>query len=116
MLDFGFFVKDIMVKVTNPVARYDKVARIPVAVGFKQRDKTWVNEWMDVVVFPDLFQAIELVEKGDRIKVSGRLQLSEYTNKSGEVKKQWSIIADSVSSDKQGEDRPKTADYGEIPF
>jgi len=35
--------------------------------------------------------------KGDRVKVSGRVTVSNWTNKEGETKEQWSILADEIS-------------------
>ena len=111
MDEFGFMAKQVKVKVTNAVKKFDKVWRIPCSMGFKQQDKTYVNEWVDLVVFSDLFETCEGIEKGDQLTVFGRLTLSEYTDKQGEKKKSWSILCSEIRTDK-----PKAVDYEQPPL
>ena len=116
MADFGIFAQDMMLKVTNTIYRADNFWKIPCSAGFKQRDKNYVNEWFDVLVFSDNFQKADLIEKGDKIKVSGRVNLTEWADKTGNKKKSWQILASDIRTDKpQGEDRPKTT-QDDIPF
>lgn len=99
--EFGFYARNALLKVTNEVFKSESLWKIPCSMWFKQRDKTYVNEWVDVLVFPDLFKDAENIQKGDKIKVFGRLTLSEWTSKSGEKKKTWQILASEIRTDKQ---------------
>jgi len=96
MNDFGIFAKDQLAKVTMDTGKYGKIIKVPVSIGWKNKD-VWTNEFFDVIVFEKLWPVAETISKGDKIKVSGRLQLSEWTNKTGTTKKQWSILADELS-------------------
>jgi hypothetical protein len=116
MEEFGIFAKQLKVKVSNAVKKFDKVWRIPCSMGFKQQDKTYVNEWVDLVVFSDLFQDCEGIEKGDYLTVFGRLTLTEWSDKKGDKKKSWQILCSEIRTDK-----PKAVDreqppLEEIPF
>jgi hypothetical protein len=108
MNDFGIFAKDLMCKVTLEPTHRETVTSIPCSVGFKQKDGTWVNEFMDVVLFKDNFGLDDGIQKGDKIKVSGRMNLSEYKEK-----KKWSIFADEIKTDKKQESAPLDDD---IPY
>lgn len=115
MEEFGIFAKQLKVKVTNAIKKFDKVWRIPCSMGFRQQDKTYVNEWVDLVVFSDLFDTCEGIEKGDQLTVFGRLTLSEYTDKKGEKKKSWQILCSEIRSDKKPIDREQVP-ITEVPF
>lgn len=116
MEEFGIYAKQLKVKVTNAIKKFDKVWRIPCSMGFRQQDKTYVNEWIDLVVFSDLFQDCEGIEKGDYLTVFGRLTLSEYTDKQGDKKKSWSILCSEIRTDKpKGQDREQPP-LEDIPF
>lgn len=91
MSDFGVFAQDLLCKVTIEPTHREKVTSIPCSVGFKQKDGEWVNEFMDVLLFKKTFHLDDGIQKGDKIKVSGRMNLSEY-----EGKKKWSIYADKL--------------------
>ena len=101
MEEFGIYAKQLKCKVTNAIKKFDRAWRIPCSIGFKQQDKTYVNEWMDVIVFQDLIPKCELIEKGDTITVFGRLTLSEYTDKKGDKKKNWQILCSEIRTDKK---------------
>ena len=116
MEEFGFFAKDVLLKVTNEVYKSDKFLKIPCSAGFKQRDKSYVNEWFDVMVFEDNFLKAAGIEKGDKIKVSGRLSLSEWTSKSGEKKKSWQILASDIVTDKPQGVPAQSAPIEDVPF
>ena len=111
MEEFGIFAKQLKVKVTNAIKKFDKVWRIPCSMGFRQQNKTYVNEWVDLVVFSDLFDTCEGIEKGDQLTVFGRLTLSEYTDKQGDKKKSWSILCSEIRTDK-----PKAVDREQPPI
>jgi single-stranded DNA-binding protein len=95
---FGIFAVNQKLKVTNDIKDAGKVLIIPCSMGFRQQDKTWVNEWVDVVVFNGMNHEIAKgIRKGDHITVSGRLMMKEYNSK-----KSWQILADELS----GEEAP----------
>jgi single-stranded DNA-binding protein len=101
---FGLFAESVFVKVTNEPKDFEKLVKLPCSMGAKQKDGTWANQWVDVIFF-DKKLAKEIV-KGDKFKVSGRLTFSEWTNKAGEKKKQWAILADSIITDTEDIDNP----------
>jgi hypothetical protein len=115
MPEFGIFAKDLMCKVTIEPTRKDKVINIPCGIGFKQKDGTWVNEFVEVVLFAPNFHMDTGIKKGDKIKVSGRMNLSEYKDK-----KKWSIFADEIKTEGQQDSGQAPLDDvpldGEIPF
>lgn len=115
MEEFGLFAKQLKVKVTNEIKKFDRAWRIPCSMGFRQQDKTYVNEWIDLVVFQDLIPQCEGIEKGDYLTVFGRLTLTEYTDKKGEKKKSWQILCSEIRSDKKPIDREQVP-ITEVPF
>ena len=115
MDEFGIFAKQLKVKVSNAVKKFDKVWRIPCSMGFKQSDKTYVNEWIDLVVFQDLIPECEGIEKGDQLTVFGRLTLTEWSDKKGDKKKSWQILCSEIRSDKKPIDREQVP-ITEVPF
>ena len=96
-MKYGFYATDVYAKITDTIRESGKVKRVPVVIGFKQYDATWVNKYFTIVVFEKNFEIIENMGKGDRVKVSGRVTVSNWTNKEGETKEQWSILADEIS-------------------
>ena len=115
MEEFGIFAKQLKVKVTNDVKKYDKLWVIPCAMGFKQDKKVdgkdvYVNEWVDVLVYPEQWGDAECIQKKDMITVFGRLVLSEWQDK-----KKWAIKASEIRSDKKPIDREQVP-ITEVPF
>ena len=102
---FGIFAINLKCKMVGDkgVQTYDKMRKISTSIGFKQKDKTWVNEWLSLVIFDTDIDTEGLV-KGDTLKVSGRISLSEWTNKAGEKKKDWSCFVEELTKD--GESNP----------
>ena len=90
--DFGIFAKDLRLKVTNNVKQAGKVIIIPCQMGFKQQDGSWVNEWVDLVVFQggNYTPAMSVI-KGDSITVNGRMVLKSWNDK-----KSWNILCDGL--------------------
>jgi single-stranded DNA-binding protein len=87
---FGIFAQDLKIRVTNNIKQAGKVTIIPCSMGFQQQDKTYANEWVDVKVFAGQFQDLAIaVQKGDQIKVNGRMTMSQYNDK-----KSWQILCD----------------------
>ena len=119
MSDFGIFAQDQILKVTNDVKRFDRVHRVPCQIGFKDRQSgKWANEWMEVIAFTDLFDVTDKILKGDKVTVSGRVNMREW-----EGKKSWEILANRIEIAGQGQPTPQGAnhetdvpDYGEPPF
>jgi single-strand DNA-binding protein len=61
------------------------------------KDDQKKTSWYDIVVFGDQAEAVvENIGKGDRIMVSGRLQVEDYEKKDGSKGKRVEIIADAV--------------------
>lgn len=97
---YGFLVVDQKAKVTMPVKVLEKLTKIPVSIGFKQWNKSWENVFMDIVVFPSDAEAAataQTLQKGDRIKVSGKFNISRYKDK-----EQYSIIANKLEVESTG--------------
>jgi single-stranded DNA-binding protein len=92
--DFGIFARDLRLKVTNNIKQAGKVIIIPCQMGFKQQDGSWVNEWVDLVVFQGSNYDLALsVDKGATINASGRFVLKEYQGK-----KSWQILCDHLEA------------------
>jgi hypothetical protein len=116
---FGIFAESVRVKVTNePRMAGEKARVIPGQVGFRQRDKSYVNEWFDVIIFQGSGLMDTEIKKGDVFKVSGRVDCSEYQGK-----KQWKIYADTLeyAEKKQGyqelhQEPEPLPDSEDVPF
>ena len=105
MAEFGIFAKDLLCKVTIEPTHREKVTSIPCSIGFKQKDGSWVNEFVDVLLFKDNLGLGGEINKGDKIKVTGRMNLSEYKDK-----KKWSIFADYIFNETVRDDVKQGAD------
>lgn len=89
---FGIYAANQRLKVTNDVKPAGKVLIIPCSMGFKQKDGTWVNEWIDVVVFEgEAHDTAQSVKKGDQITVNGRLTMKSWNDK-----KSWQILCEDL--------------------
>lgn len=95
---FGLFAINLNVKCTQGPKIFDKIAKVPCSMGFKDKTGKWTNEWVDVICFQK--EIAEGVTKGDMIKVTGRLNLTEYENKKGEKVKSWQILVDELEKKK----------------
>lgn len=90
---FGIYAINQRLKVTNDVKSAGKVLIIPCQIGFKQQDKTWLNEWIDVVVFDgEHSDTAQSVKKGDQITVNGRMTLKSWNDK-----KSWQILCEDLT-------------------
>jgi single-stranded DNA-binding protein len=56
------------------------------------------------------------IAAGDKIKVSGRMQLSEYTKKDGTKVKKWAVMADEIDTGKPPSVPQERPPIGDIPF
>lgn len=116
MSEFGMFVKDQKIKITNGTSgKYGKILKLPGSIGWKQKDGTWENEFYDLIFFEKDWPRAELIETGDRIIVSGKVQLSSWTNREGVKKAQWSILVSEFDTGKP-EGQPVPPVDGDIPF
>ena len=111
MSDRGLFAQDFRVKITNTPRQAGKLVIIPAQMGFKNQDK-WANEWVEIVIFPQLsaYQEWGLrAEKGQSITVSGRMTMEEY-----QEKKRWKIYANNIAEFNHQDRQP--SDIPDIPF
>ena len=61
------------------------------------KDDQKKTSWYDVVVFGDQAEGVvELIGKGDRIMVQGRLQVEDYEKKDGTKGKRVEIVANEI--------------------
>jgi len=98
----GLMAVNLRVKVTNEpkvIDRGNLYAVVPGQIGFKQRDKSYINEWIDVLL--SSAQAESLPSKGDIIYVDGQVTCEEYQGK-----KQWKVWAESVEASVQAQAPP----------
>lgn len=89
MDNFGIFMKDMRLKVTSGPRQTPKMTILPCQMGFNDNG-TWYNVWVSVLVTSRTNAQI-VANRGDIIKVSGRMDYKEYQSKP-----QWSVWADSV--------------------
>lgn len=94
---FGIFMEDLRCKVTNDPKEKNFGTIVPCSLGFKQKDDTWANLWVDVMVTQKTTINIPL-QKGDAFKCWGRLSYSEWVKNDGTKVPQWSCWADKVES------------------
>lgn len=113
MSDFGIFAQDLRLKVTNEVKQAGRILIIPCQMGFKQKDGSWVNDWLDVVVFEgDNYEKAKSIGKGDKITVSGRMTMKEYNQK-----KSWQVLCSELEVAENGQtNQQQDAPLGEVPF
>jgi single-strand DNA-binding protein len=52
--------------------------------------------WVSVLAFGQVAEALLRAEKGQMLAAMGRLSRGEYTSKTGEVREQWTLVAESV--------------------
>lgn len=62
------------------------------------KDDQKKTSWYDIVVFGEQAESVvEHINKGDRIIVSGRLQVEDYEKKDGTKGKRVEIVADEIA-------------------
>lgn len=87
-----------------------KWARVGVAVnGYTNKETGETrSDFFDVFASGTIAEAVKkYVKKGKKIAVIGRMNQKTYTNKDGERRTSWSLIADSVEFLSPREDEPK---------
>ena len=71
------------------------------------KDENKRTSWMDVVCFKELAESVaEHIGKGDRIVVTGRLQVEDYEKKDGTKGKRVEIVADNIAKVVRGRRDP----------
>lgn len=86
----------------DPELRYTgsgvPVCKIPLADTRGKKGEEQKTIWYDIVTFNETAEAVAArVTKGNRLLVSGRLQIEDYTKKDGTPAKRVEIIADEVA-------------------
>ena len=79
----------------QPMAFATLAVNLPKRGGEEGEEHT---EWFSLIAFGNLAQTLAKQKKGDLISVSGVLQFNEYETKSGETRKQFQVLVDSVVS------------------
>ena len=76
------------------------VASVAVDLECRERgqDTSTQAEWFNVIAFGRAAETLSRHEKGDLVSVAGRLQLSAWATSTGETRRQFQIVADSVVS------------------
>jgi len=71
MSDFGFIV---IRQLSQEVKVLEKLIKVPVSIGFRQWDKTWVNVFMDIIIEVEGKQNTD----GSDMEDETRKKLTEY--------------------------------------
>lgn len=85
----------------DPVARQTKaggaMATASVVVDVTARNSEEpASQWFNLLAFGAAADELLRAQKGQMIAALGKLTRGEYTTKAGEVREQWSLMADSV--------------------
>lgn len=73
------------------------MCRFSVASTKKVEGKEPVTSWVNVLTFDEQAQQVaERVGQGDRVMVTGRLEIEQYTDKDGNARTSVTILADDV--------------------
>jgi single-strand DNA-binding protein len=103
----------------DPVLRFSVAAQF----GVRDREGTWehTTEWISVVLFGKRAESLqEILEKGMRVYVDGRLAVRPWTDRGNNPRAGLEVIADSVEmmTVRRREDDDSDTygkDYGDIP-
>lgn len=80
--DFGIMAVNQRAKVTMEPRERGTIISIPTSIGFRQQDKTWVNQFFDLLVRDDSLKEIaRTIKKGDNITFNGNMSASKYNDK-----------------------------------
>ena len=109
---FGFHAHDVRCFVTNPPREAGSITIVPVSIGFKQRDGSWMNVFFDLKCFNDTKGRANQLQKKDRVEVSGRLEYSEWTDSYGNKRPQWGILVNKLERMDSGGAAP-SPQYGQ---
>ena len=91
-----------------------------IAVELHDKDGEAHTQWLNVVTFGRVAEALARHNKGDLASISGRCQINRWTNGDGQEQVQLSVIADSIVSARTarpggGKRKTSTPDNG-APF
>ena len=117
MAIFGLYAHDLRVKVTREPAPVGSWLKVGGQIGYKQKDGSYVNRWVEVW-FPAA--TAPAIRKGDVLKVSGRYTETEreYQGKKYEERHIWAEANTSQQAQPQAQPantqptRPDMADQG----
>lgn len=101
----GNISTDIDIRTTNSGV---KLASFNLAVSrdFKDADGKRGTDFIPVTVWRNTAEYVEkYASKGDKIAVSGRIQIDSYTDKEGNRRTKTWVVADSVDLTKKPQDR-----------
>lgn len=82
--------------VTNEPKIFDNFAIIPASIGFKQRDGSWKNVFVDLKCFKENIAVARTIRKKQQVTVNGRLEFSEWEDKQGQLRPQWAILVETL--------------------
>jgi single-strand DNA-binding protein len=75
-----------------------QMARFSVASTMRRKDREPTTTWVRVVCFDETAaDAAERIEKGDRVLVTGRLEMEQYTRKDGQQGESLQMVADDIA-------------------
>jgi single-strand DNA-binding protein len=84
----------------DPVERTTKAGNsmvtVSVAVDVAGKDAEPATLWVSILAFGNVAEALLRAEQGQMLAAMGKLTRGEYTNKAGEVREQWTMLAESV--------------------
>lgn len=100
----GNITKDIELKETSGGVKYTRFS-IAVRRTFKNEDGDYDTDFFNVIAWRKTAEIIsEYFNKGSRIAISGKLQMSKYTDKDGNDRTSTEIVAEEIDFiDKKGE-------------
>lgn len=64
----------------------------------KDRDGQPIDEWVTLVAFGAKAEDLARVQKGGMVAAIGRMELSRWTDREGNDRESWSLIADEILS------------------
>jgi len=105
---------------TDPVARQSKAGK-DMATASLVVDLTGYNaeepasQWFNVLAFGTAAEALLRGGKGEMCGCIGRVTRGTYTTAAGEVREQWSLLADSVVTAKSAKPSGRARPQGEAP-
>lgn len=73
------------------------------------------SQWFNVLAFGTAAEELLRASKGQMVACIGKLTRGEYTAKTGEVREQWSLVADSVVCAKSAKPTGKARPQGQQP-
>ena len=92
----GNITKDIELKETSSGVKYTRFS-IAVKRNYKNEDGEYETDFFNVIAWRKTAEIIsEYFNKGSRIAISGKLQMSKYTDKDGNDRTSTEIVAEEI--------------------